>query len=180
MPAPSPAPVFWQSILLHLKQPEYVHVLLNPLPIYGIALGIVALIIAMILRNRRAQITALILLFIGAGSVIPVVHYGDAGYDAIEATIGTDQADAWLDAHGQRALRAMPAFYALIALSLIALFLPWKWPGTASILNALTLALAIFDFGLAGWIGYAGGQAMHPEFRSGIPAEPIGGYDKIR
>lgn len=172
---------FWTSILAHLKQPEYVHVLLNPLPIYGLALGAVALVAAMILRNRRAHITALIVILIGAGSTIPVVHYGDAGYDVVESTMSSDQADAWLDAHGQRALRSMPAFYALIGLSLLALFLPWKWPRSAAILNALTLALAIFDFGLAGWIGYAGGQAMHKEFRSGnMPAEPVGGYDKMR
>jgi hypothetical protein len=175
-----PAPPFWESILNHLKQPEYVHVLLNPLPIYGIALGALALVVAMILRHRRAHITALILILVGAGSTIPVVHYGDAGYDVIESQMSSDQADAWLDAHGQRALRAMPAFYALIALSLIALFLPWKWPKSAPILNALTLALAIFDFALAGWIGYAGGQAMHQEFRTGLPSEPVGGYDKMR
>ena len=32
-------PTSWELILAHLKQPEYVHVLLNPLPIYGLALG---------------------------------------------------------------------------------------------------------------------------------------------
>ena len=175
-----PALSFWESILAHLKQPEYVHVLLNPLPIYGIALGTLALVIAMILRSRRAQVTALILIFIGAGSAIPVAHYGDAGYDVIESLMSSDQADAWLDAHGQRAHRAMPAYYALIALSLIALFVPWKWPKSARVLNALTLALTLFDFGLGGWIGYAGGQAMHKEFRSGMPSEPVGGYDKMR
>jgi hypothetical protein len=112
-----PALSFWESILAHLKQPEYVHVLLNPLPIYGLALGALALVVAMFLRNRGAQITALILIFIGAGSTIPVIHYGDAGYDVIESDMSSDQADAWLDAHGQRALRAAPAFDALIALS---------------------------------------------------------------
>jgi hypothetical protein len=175
-----PAPSFWESILAHLKQPEYVHVLLNPLPIYGLALGALALIIAMALKSRHAQITALILVFIGAASTIPVIHYGDAGYDVIESQISSDQADAWLDAHGQRALRAAPAFDALIALSLIALLIPWKWPKSALVLNSLTLALAIVDFSLAGWIGYAGGQAMHKEFRAGMPAEPVGGYDKMR
>jgi hypothetical protein len=175
-----PALSFWQSILAHLKQPEYIHVLLNPLPIYGLALGALALVVAMILKNRGAQITALILVFIGAGSTIPVIHYGDAGYDVIESEMSSDQADAWLDAHGQRALRAAPAFDALIALSLIALLVPWKWPKSALVLNCLTLALAIADFGLAGWIGYAGGQAMHKEFRSGMPSEPVGGYDKMR
>jgi hypothetical protein len=168
------------SLIAHLRQPEYVHVLLNPLPIYGLALGALALGIAMILRSRRAQVTALILVLIGAASIIPVMRYGDAAYDVIDSQTSSDQAEAWLDAHGQRALRAARAFYALIALSLIALLAPWKWPRTALILNSLTLVLALLDFGLAGWIGYAGGQAMHKEFRSGMPPEPVGGYDKMR
>jgi hypothetical protein len=174
-----PAPTLFESILAHLRQPEYIHVLLNPLPIYGLALGAIALIVAMILKNRRAHITALVIIFIGAGSTIPVVHYGDAGYDSVDSQM-QDQADAWLDAHGQRALHAMPAFYALIALTLAALLLPWKWPKSALLLNGLTLTLTIVDFGLAGWIGYAGGQAMHKEFRAGMPPEPVGGYDKMR
>jgi hypothetical protein len=169
----------FESILSHLRQPEYVHVLLNPLPIYGLALGALALMAAMYLRHRRADIVALLIIFIGAASTIPVMHYGDAGYDAIEAT-SSDEAAAWLDAHGQRAVRAMKAFYALIALSAAALIIPWKWPKTSRILNVLTLALTLFDFTLAGWIGYAGGQAMHKEFRGPNPPEPIGGYDKVR
>jgi len=174
-----PAPSFWESILEHLKEPEYVHVLLNPLPIYGVALGALALAMAMILKSRPAQITALMILFIGGGSAIPVVHYGDAGYDVVESKI-PDDANAWLDAHGQRALRALPAYYALAGLCLVALFAPWKWPKAALPLNALALALALCDLGLGAWIGYAGGQAMHEEFRSGLPAEPVGGYDKMR
>jgi hypothetical protein len=169
-----------KSILAHLRQPEYIHVLLNPLPIYGIPLGALALAVAMILRSRRAHITALIILLIGAGSTIPVVHYGDAGYDVVDSQMSSDQADAWLDAHGQRAMRAMPWFYALIVLTLAALLIPWKWPKFALILNSLALLMAIVDFGLAGWIAYAGGQAMHQEFRVGMPPEPVGGYDKMR
>ncbi len=65
-------------------------------------------------------------------------------------------------------------------MTLAALLVPWRWPKSAPVLNGLTLALAIFDFGLAGWIGYAGGQAMHSEFRAGMPAEKVGGYDKMR
>ena len=87
-----------------------------------------------------------------------------------------DQADAWLDAHGQRALRALRAYKALAVLAVVERRpYPWKWPKSRAILNGLTLAFTLLNFGLGGWIGYAGGQAMHKEFRTGTPTEPVGG-----
>jgi hypothetical protein len=41
-----------------LKKPEYIHVVLNHLPIYGTILGALALAISLILQSRAAQITA--------------------------------------------------------------------------------------------------------------------------
>ena len=170
----------WGMLWAHLKQPEYVHVLLNPLPIYGLALGGLALALGMGMKNRRAQIVALVLVFIGAASAIPVVHYGDAGYDVLDSQMENEKAIAWLDAHGQRAVQALPAYDTLALLALAALLVPWKWPKSAVILNSITLAMTVVDFGVGGWIGYAGGQAMHPEFRHGVPAEKVGGYDNMR
>jgi len=43
----------------HLSSPEYLHVLLNPLPVYGLAMGLIGLIVAFFLKSRPAQIVAL-------------------------------------------------------------------------------------------------------------------------
>ena len=40
--------VLWQ----HLGDPEYLHVLLNPLPVYGLAMGLLGLVIALVSRSR--------------------------------------------------------------------------------------------------------------------------------
>ena len=48
-------------MIAHLSKREYVHVLLNPLPVYGLAVGVVGLIIALLLRTRAARVTALAL-----------------------------------------------------------------------------------------------------------------------
>jgi hypothetical protein len=45
-----------EGFLNGLEQPEYVHVLLNTLLVYGLALGLVALTIALALRSREARI----------------------------------------------------------------------------------------------------------------------------
>src|SRR5262245_22602291 len=50
-----------EALLRDLRQPEYIHVLLNPLPVYGLLVGLSGLVIALILKSRRAQIVTLLL-----------------------------------------------------------------------------------------------------------------------
>lgn len=163
----------------HLKQPEYLHVLLNPLPVYGVGLGILALIIAMALRSRPAQITALVIVFLSSASAWPVAEFGEQGYDRIES-MSSSTGYAWLDAHAQRATKAMFVFYTLAAVSLLALVVPWKFPKAALWLNTITLLLSIIALGVGIWIAYAGGQIRHKEFQYGMPPEKPGVYDKMR
>jgi len=172
-------PSLMDVIKAHLSQPEYLHVLINPLPIYGLGLGLLALIIALFLRSRQAQIVALILVFLSAGSAWPVAELGEAGYDKVES-ISDDAGALWLDAHAQRATRALPAFYLLAFVALAALLVPWKFPKSTMPLLIATLILTVVCFGLGGWIGYAGGPVRHKEFRYGKPSEKPGGYEDMR
>ena len=64
------------SVLRGLRQPEYVHVLLNPLPVYGLLIAWIGLIIAVVLKSRRAQIATLVLVFITSLSAWPVYEFG--------------------------------------------------------------------------------------------------------
>ena len=38
-----------------LSQPEYIHVLINPFPVYGLAIAVIGLIIALIQRTGRRR-----------------------------------------------------------------------------------------------------------------------------
>lgn len=163
----------------HLNQPEYLHVFLHPFPIYGLGLSVMALLMAIALKSRPAQILALTLVVLCSLSAWPVAEFGERAYDRIESMADRDGA-AWLDAHAQRATRTLPIFYATAAVALAALVLPWKFPKTALPLNALTLVSAVVTLAVASWIAYAGGQIRHKEFRYGKPSEPLGGYDKMR
>jgi len=40
-------------MIAHLSKPEYVHVLLNPLPVYGLGAGVLGLVIALLLRTDK-------------------------------------------------------------------------------------------------------------------------------
>src|SRR5207237_9505696 len=89
------------ALLRDLQQPKYMHVLLNPLPVYGLAVALFGLIAALYLGSRGGQITALILIFATAISAWPVAHYGDAAEDRVIA-MADDPGHAWSMAHARR------------------------------------------------------------------------------
>ena len=153
-----------------LSQPEYIHVLLNPIPVYGLTMGIIGLIIALLLRSRPAQIATLALVLLSGAIVWPVVHYGEAGYDRVLA-MADDPGQAWLKAHEHRADQLAWAFYVLAALAAIAIFAPMKWPRTATLLAIVTLVASLGALAAGGYIAHAGGKIRHREFRNEPPPQ---------
>jgi dolichol kinase len=163
-----------------LKKPEYLHVLLNHLPIYGTILGALALVISLVLRSRAAQIAALILTLIAGASAYPVLLTGQRAYKTIRAMSDDAGAD-WLDEHMDRAEKTIGVFYFLAALALAGLLMPIRWPKSAVPLAALTLVVAILCSGIAVYIAQPGGRVRHPEFRpteTPTPAPETDHHDK--
>jgi hypothetical protein len=159
-----------ETLWRDLQQPEYLHVLLNPLPVYGLAIALFGLIAALYLGTRGGQVTALVLIFACAAFAWPVAHYGEAAEDRVQAM--TDEAGAaWLKAHAHRADNLVYVFYALALLSAAAIFLPKKWPKTARPLTLATLVLALVSLGAGFYIASAGGKIRHREFRNVPPPE---------
>jgi hypothetical protein len=146
--------------------PEYLHVLLNPIPVYGLAMGILSLLIAFALGNRPARVVALILICLSSAAAWPVYHYGEKAYDNV-MMITDDEGTKWMDEHKRRAESLIVSFYALAALAFAALVVPRKWPRSEVPLSAITLVFATSVLGVGGWIAFAGGRIRHAEFRSG-------------
>jgi disulfide bond formation protein DsbB len=154
-----------------LRQPEYVHVLLNPLPVYGLLISWIALIAALISKSRRAHIITLVLVFITSISAWPVYEFGEQGYDRV-LTMTDDDGHAWLDEHQDRAQKLIYLFYAVAALSAAAIILPLRWPKSSVPLAMIVALLAAITLGSGCYIAYAGGKVRHREFRN-EPAPPI-------
>ena len=127
------------AILRDLQQPEYLHVLINPLPVYGLAIALLGLVAALYLGTRGGQVTALVLIFACAASAWPVAHYGEAAEESVLA-MADDDGQAWLKAHAHRADDLIYVFYALALVSAAAIFAPKKWPKTARPLVVVTLS----------------------------------------
>jgi hypothetical protein len=156
------------AILRDLQQSEYLHVLLNPLPVYGLAIAVLGLIAALYLGTRGGQVTALVLIFACAASAWPVAHYGEAAESSVLA-MADDDGQTWLKAHAHRADALIYFFYVLALVSAAAIFAPKKWPRTARPLAIATLMLAIVSLGAGFYIAHAGGKIRHREFRNAPP-----------
>src|SRR5215467_4636495 len=160
-----------EGFVRSLRQPEYVHVLLNPLPVYGLLVAWIGLVTALVTKNRRAHIATLLLIFITSISAWPVYEFGEEGYDRVLA-MTDDDGHAWLDEHQDRAQKLIYVFYVLAALSAAAIIVPLRWPK-----SSVPLAIVVALFGAAAltsacYIAYAGGKIRHREFRN-EPAPPI-------
>jgi hypothetical protein len=158
------------AILRDLRQPEYIHVLINQLPVYGLAMGLLGLIVAFFLKSRRAQIVTLIIVLVSGASAFPVYEFGEQAYDRV-VSMADEPGRAWLDEHQDRAEDLIWFFYALALLSAVALVAPRKWPRSATPLVVAVILLGVVTLGIGGYIAYAGGKIRHREFRN-VPPPP--------
>jgi xanthine/uracil/vitamin C permease (AzgA family) len=158
------------ALLRDLRQPEYLHVLLNPLPLYGLAIGVLGLLVAICLGSRGGQAALLMVMVVCSAMAWPVFELGELSSDRIVALTDED-GRAWLEAHEHRAEQFLPFFYAVAIVSLVALLVPIKFPRTSLLLSVVAFLFGAVVVGMAGYIGYAGGKIRHPEFRTGPPPE---------
>jgi hypothetical protein len=158
----------WMEFIAGLRQPEYVHVLLNPLPIYGLAAGFLSLIVALVARSRGGQGVALLLILLAAAAAWPVAEFGGKGYDRVYA-MSDGTAQLWLNWHVHLADRIVWAYYATAACAALTLAGLWKFPRLHRAALALTVIAAVIAMGLGGFLAFVGGKVRHQEFRHGPP-----------
>lgn len=151
-----------------LKHPEYIHVLLNPIAGYVLPAGLVLLLIGLLRKKREVQTAALwMLVFVGIAAW-PTWYFGHQAYDHLMESL-TEEAKQWANVHIHRADRFVYSLYFTGVLALAALFLPRKFPKTATPLVIAALIAGLAAFGFASWIARAGGAIRHSEFRTGQP-----------
>src|SRR2546428_10459552 len=143
----------------HLRDAEYMHVLLNPLPVYGLAFGTLALALALFLRNHRVTVAALVLVFVGAISAWPVYQYGESAYDRVKS-MSDAPGEQWLDEHMARGEKMIWLFYVLAGVAAIGVGAVLKWPRTSFPITVGTLVLAGVTLGTCGWNTQARGRPL--------------------
>jgi hypothetical protein len=157
----------WRVLLSHLEQPEYV--LINPIPIFGSALGALLLLVALWRRSADIRLVGLSVVLVTGVIVFPTVKVGQRAYDRVFETIPLE-AQEWLDVHMDRAETFQYVFYLAALLALATLIAQRRRPELVDKLTKATLGATALSAALAGWIAHAGGQVRHEEFRMGPPS----------
>lgn len=173
-----PAVGEWTVLRMHLTQPEYWHVLINPFPVIGMALAAPLLLFGLAVRSRGAKEAGLVLIMLTALVTLATVKVGQTAYDRVYNRIELES-QQWLDVHMERAEGAQWAFYLTGLLAALALVMSrrdidWERRATLGALSGALLCSA-----LGGRIAHAGGQVRHSEFRMGPPesnAMPMGSH----
>ncbi len=161
-----------EALLRALQQPEYLHTLLNPVPIYGLALGLFGLLVALFLKSRPAQVATLAIILVSSATALPVYLLGERAENRMEGLVD-EPGRAWLEVHEQRAEKVIWAFYILAAVAAAALLAPIRWPRSAMLLALAAFAGGMIALALGGFVAHAGGKIRHREFRTGAPPEAV-------
>ncbi len=157
-----------EELTTALRQPEYVHVAINHFPLIGLLVAMLALIIALLIRNRPTIFLGLILLALLALSAWPVFEYGEAGYDRV-LSMSDDPGRAFLKHHEELAERWVFLYYVTAGLAGLALILGWKRPKTLTPLSLVCVLLAAASLTAGFFIAKTSGEVRHREFRLGPP-----------
>jgi hypothetical protein len=154
-----------------LDRPEYIHVVTNHLPIIGLLVAMLALLAALVTKNRSATLIGLALVCLLALSAWPAYHYGEEGYDRVLSM--ADQAGGkFLERHKALAERWLFLYFLTAGVAGLGFVLSWKWPRTLVPCSILALLLAAASLVAGIVIAKDGGAVRHREFRFEPPPPP--------
>jgi len=146
------------------ENPAYRHILLNHLPITGLAVSACVLAWAIWENRWRSLVFGLLLCLATSASGILVMQSGDAAYPFLfDQLDGAGQ--AWLDDHVALAERWGRALPTNALLATIALGIGARRASLRRYASAVVLCTTLGSLAAASVIATAGGQVRHSEFR---------------
>lgn len=144
----------WQS----LRDPEYAHLLLESLPLFGIGAGLIFLCGALVFRENKSRLLALLLICVSSGSVWPYVSLREKAQARIIAMHDPSYAPL-IREQTQRRTGAAWAFYSMALISGLAFVAGIAGKGRALLLLAIVAATATFWLSL--WLHKKEAEIYH-------------------
>ena len=154
------------------QPPEYLHVLLHPVLIVGLALALLTLVAGLVTGSKVTQVIALALVLACSATAWPVLGLGQNAYNRIRPQ-ADETGQAWASEHMRRAETFVYVFYATALLAGAGLLAHRKWPKAVKPITVAVLIAGASSLAVGGWISKAGGQIRHPEFRQSPPPPTV-------
>lgn len=145
---------------------HHLHLLLNHLPIIGLAIGLAVLIGGLLAKHSAIQMTGLLLTVITGLATIPANLTGEGAESVVENL--PQVSEAMIEAHESAAERFLVAGLVTAVIAGLSAFVmvvaPRRWKPW---MVAPTLLSGLLALSLAWDAGATGGQIRRPELRNG-------------
>ncbi|MBL9133731.1 MAG: hypothetical protein JNG86_21150 [Verrucomicrobiaceae bacterium] len=133
----------WQSI----RDPEYLHLLIEPLPLYGLGMGLVVFIVAFVFNERRTRLLSRALICVSCASVWPYTDLREKATPRILATRPPEFASVIREQTERRQAWNWP-YYVLALLSFVACFTSHSPKGRPLLLVVVIGGAFVFWFSI--------------------------------
>jgi hypothetical protein len=144
----------WQSV----RDPEYAHLLLESLPLFGIGAGLIFLCASLFFRENKSRLLALLLICVSSGSVWPYVALREKSQARIIAMHDPSYAPLIRDQTARRKSAAW-AFYSMSLISGLAFVLGMAGKGRGLVFLSIVTATATFWLSL--WLHKKEAEIYH-------------------
>jgi len=148
----------WQSVC----DPEYAHLLLESLPLYGLAFGVTLLVIAFVVNERTCRLLALAIIFVSCASVWPYLDFRLKATPRILATRAVEYGPI-IQQQTQLRQDTAWAFYTMSAVTLVAMSMSRTRPGRWGILTVLLGSVLLFWLSI--WLHKKECEVYHPNIK---------------
>ncbi|MGA0332391.1 MAG: hypothetical protein ACO3NW_00375 [Kiritimatiellia bacterium] len=148
---------------------EHLHLILNHVPVLGMALALIPLVTGILTKNRLVLLTGLILATVSTWMTGPVMGSGEEAYHRylngevrpfLDAEVGE-----FLHIHEQRAEVWSKVMYTAAVLSLASLFFYFKKPKWVIRSSIALVVVGVFSVVSGIWIAESGGKIRRVDFR---------------
>jgi hypothetical protein len=148
----------WQSV----RDPEYAHLLLEPLPLYGLATGLILLTVATLVGETKSRLLALVLMCLACASVGPYLSFR---LSAMPRILATRPVAVGPQIERQTHLRQQVAwaYYLMSGACLVALGMAGRRHGRHALVIIFLGGTALFWLSL--WLHKKECEVYHPNIR---------------
>ena len=150
--------------------PEYLHIILNHLPLIGFLAAVIPLLIGVVLKKVDLVRTGLLLVLLFGAPSYFIMETGEEAEDRLahgETSVVIDElSHDFLHEHEERAETTIIAIYITLGLAVLCLVATFKMKKAGLPLAWITVLSLVVSLGLTAWTAKAGGQIRHPEFRT--------------